>query len=377
MKVATLTEYLKAALTAADRARARRHTLPVSENFWLRSDGARLAVTGTDLEQAITVWVGAQVEGEGFNLTLPGTLLRDLVRKLPKGKVTLEQTGRAACQITAGSVSTVLNGTAGEEFPPVPKIKGAEPFHVNAADFRAALRRVRPAVASEDSRPVLTGVLLDCVEAGTVTMCAADGFRLAVDQVPLTPAMPGPRDSAQDVKFILPGRTVDTLLALLSRFDGKVAVTLSEAKTQARFSFDDVEVVTQLIPGTFPDYRKLIPEPTGTAVAFERDEFKDAVAAVAPYAREGSGIVRLTTPSEGLTVSARAEEMGTFETVVPALAEGEAKIAFNWKFLDELAAVLPEGPVVLRVTNPSSPGLFWSPGAPAYQQVIMPMFVQW
>ncbi|MDO8567157.1 MAG: DNA polymerase III subunit beta, partial [Dehalococcoidales bacterium] len=163
-----------------------------------------------------------------------------------------------------------------------------------------------------------------------------------------------------------------------------VQITLNPNKSQALFKLKNIELVSQLIQGTFPNYAQLIPQSHNTRVVVSVDEFLRATKTASIFARDGSGIVRLViTPGKEsapgkVTVSARSEELGDDVGEIDAIVEGdEAKIAFNGKYLVDVLSVLHETQVALETTSPSSPGVVKPVGADDYMHVVMPMFVQW
>ena len=232
------------------------------------------------------------------------------------------------------------------------------------------------AAATDDSRPVLTGVHVKIAE-DRLTLAAADGFRLAVFHVTTAEA------PAETVEVIIPARALQELGRLLPDREEPVALEINAARSTALFRLSDVELTAQLIQGTFPAYDQLIPAQYQTRVILDAGEFLREVRTAAVFARDGSGIVRLESsgPEDGegkLTIRARAEEQGDHEGNMDAAIEGEAaKIAFNSRYLQDVLQVLDGRQVALESTGPSNPGVLRPEGSENYIHVIMPMFVQW
>ena len=188
----------------------------------------------------------------------------------------------------------------------------------------------------------------------------------------------------EDVSFIIPGKAFQEINRLIGNQEALVEFTVTPSKSQALFRLDNIEIVSQLIQGTFPNYSQLIPESYGTRIVVDLEDFSRATKSAAIFARDGSGIVRLQVmeASNGSTgrlkISSRAEEMGDNEGEIDGTIEGdEAKIAFNSKYLTEVLDVLGKGEVALETTTPSSPGVLRPLGKEGYVHVVMPMFVQW
>ena len=239
------------------------------------------------------------------------------------------------------------------------------------------------AAATEESRPILTGVKLE-MEHDQFTMAAADGFRLGVHRATLAQPVEEP------VSIILPSKTLNEVNRFLGDQDSPVEMTMTPAKGQVLFHLNNVEVVSQLIQGTFPNYSQLIPESYQTRTVLDLPGFLRAARSAAIFARDGSGIIRLQmTPADDASsqsgqrpgkviISARAEEMGDNQDEVDTVIEGEeSKIAFNSKYLLDVLSVLERGEVALETSSPSSPGVFRPIGSDGYVHVVMPMFVQW
>jgi DNA polymerase-3 subunit beta len=211
-----------------------------------------------------------------------------------------------------------------------------------------------------------------------LTLAAADGFRLAVYNLPLE------KPVADEGGIIIPARSLRELDRLLRDEEESVELTINPQRSQILFRLKNVELVSQLIQGTFPKYSQLIPPSYTTRAVVNVAEFLRATRSASIFARDGSGIVRLViTPGEELspgkiTITARAEEVGDNLGEIDAMIEGEeAKIAFNSKYLMDVFSVLEEEKVAIETTTPSSPGVFRPIGEGDWIQVIMPMFVQW
>ncbi len=233
------------------------------------------------------------------------------------------------------------------------------------------------ATASEDTRPVLTGVCA-AFEGDTLTLAAADGFRLAVHKTPL--AIP----IEATAEIIIPGRALSELSRLLADQKEPVDIAINPNKSQALFRLKDLEIVSQLIQGTFPNYKQLIPQSYSTRAVVSIADLLRATKTASIFARDGSNIVRLQVTPGGelmpgrITISARSEQIGDNVGEVDATVEGEAaKIAFNGKYLSDVLGVLHESQVALEITTPSSPAIIRPLGSDNYVHVVMPMFVQW
>ena len=379
MKLSCLQENLSKGLAVVSRAVATRSTLPVTQNVLISTDQSRLKLSATNLEIAITTWIGASIEDEGA-ITLPARILTEFVNTLEGDKIDFSlPEGNGILNISSGRSKATINGIDAEEFPPIPTVLDGIRAVVNAGVLKKAISRVAFAAATEESRPVLTGVELK-IEGNDFSLAAADGFRLAVQKDKLTEPIDG------NIEVIIPARTMNELNRLVSDDSEEIEVVMTPTRGQILFRSGDIEIVSQLLQGNFPNYQQLLPEEHSTRSIFDTNALQRAVRSASIFARDGSNIVRmqLVPPSEEddngkALISARSEEVGDNEDVVDAesLEGEESKIAFNSRYLMDVLAVLDKGNVVLETTTASSPGVFKPVEDDGYTHVVMPMFVQW
>jgi DNA polymerase-3 subunit beta len=377
MKLSCLQENLDRGLSVVGRAVATRTTLPITNNVLLATDQSRLKLVATNLEMAITCWIGAKVEEEGA-ITVPARLLTEFISSLPSDKISISLSPKTkTLGLKCARFEARISGVDTKDFPPIPKIDEGITTKVEMEALRQGINQVVFAAATEESRPVLTGVDAQ-FEGDSLTLAAADGFRLARYELPI--AVP----VSEKTEVIIPARTLAELNRLMADQEKAVEITINPNKSQALFRLKNIELVSQLVQGTFPAYNQLIPQSYSTRMVVSVAEFLRATKTASIFARDGSGIVRLVIAPGGelkpgkVTVSARSEEIGDDVGEIDATVEGEeAKIAFNGKYLTDVLSVLGEAQVALETTNPSSPGVLRPVGVDNYIHVIMPMFVQW
>ena len=382
MKITCLQENLSRGLAVVGRAVANRATLPVIHNVLLSVDQSMLKLSATNLEIAMTTWVGAKIEEEG-SITVPARLLSEFVNSLPNDPINLQlDEGSGLLEISSGSSKAHINITDASEFPPIPTVDDGIAAEVDPLVLRSAITRVAFAAATEESRPVLTGVELKLDES-KFTMAAADGFRLAVHHGALLKPVP------EEMSVIIPARTMNELNRLISDREEPVEILMTPAKGQVMFRIrgsDTVEIVSQLLQGTFPNYEQLIPQSYTTRAVMDLPTVLRAARTASIFARDGSNIIRMhLMPAEADTeppkveISARSEEVGDNEDTVDLdeIEGEEGKIAFNSRYLLDVLSVLEKGKVALETTTSSSPGVFKPTESDDYIHVVMPMFVQW
>ncbi len=377
MRLSCLQENLSRGLNIVGRAVATRTTLPITQNVLMATDQSRLKLTATNLEIAITTWIGAQVEDEG-TITVPARLLSEFVGSLPPEKIDIVLTpSPRGLQLKCARFTARINGADAEEFPPIPAVEDGIVAKVDPRVLRTAISQTVFAAATEDSRPVLTGIKVE-MEGEDFTLAAADGFRLAVYKGPLAEAF------SEEANFIVPSRSLQELNRLMGDQEEPVDMMVSSAKSQVLFRLKNIEMVSQLVQGTFPNYSQLIPQSYGTRAVVDLQEFLRAARTASIFARDGGSIIRLhvTPGSNGMAgkveVSSRSEEVGDNLGEIDAKVEGEeSKIAFNSKYLLEVLSILDRGEVALETTTSSSPAVIRPVGSEGYVHVVMPMFVQW
>ncbi len=377
MRLSCLQENLNRGLSMVGRAVATRTTLPITNNVLLATDQSRLKLAATNLEMAITCWIGAKVEEEGV-ITVPARLLAEFISSLPTDKVDISLSPRTkTLGLKCARFEARISGVDAKDFPPIPKIEDGITTKVEVDALRQGISQVVFAAASEESRPVLTGVDAE-FDGDLLTLAAADGFRLAVYKLPLTNPV------SQKTEVIIPARTLAELNRLMADQEEAIEITVNPNKSQILFRLKNIELVSQLVQGSFPQYAQLIPQSYNTRVVVDVAQFLRAAKTASIFASDGGGIVRLMITPGGeltpgkVTISARSEEIGDDVGEIDAIVEGEeAKIAFNGKYLIDVLGVLREAQVALETTNPSSPGVIRPVGVDNYLHVIMPMFVQW
>lgn len=375
MQLNCLQENLSHGLGVVQRAVATRTTLPITQHVLLATDSGRLKLSATNLEIAISTWVGAEIQSEGA-LTVPARLLTDFVNSLSRQSLEIKATSPGkGIDVQADKVQATINGQDSADFPPIPSVGEGVATKISAKQFKEAIHQVVLAAAVEDSRPVLTGVNME-IDGTTLTLAAADGFRLAVYQGETLDA------ATEKISVIVPARTLAEV-ERLSDGESPVEIVVTPQRSQVLFRLDNVEIVSQLIQGTFPNYSQLIPQENTTRAIVDLGELQRATRTASIFAKDGSGIIRMqVAPSEGgpgrLTISSRSEEVGDNTGELEVQVEGsEGRIAFNSRYLSDVLGVVGGDKVAIEMTTSSSPGVIKPVDRSNYVHVVMPMFVQW
>ena len=373
MKIICKQQDLNRGLSTVGHAVSSRSTLPILANILLATENGCLKLSATNLEIGINCWVDAEIQEDG-STTIPAKLITDLVNSLPQTEVEISVKDDAhVAGIKSQRSSATIKGMDPSEFPLIPSAEGSElPIVLDAAQLKEAIQEVAFAAADDDSRPVLTGVY---VEVGNekLTFAAADAFRLAVRTIEL----PG-QDQAQET-ILIPARTLEGLARILPA-EGSVEMIVTPNRSQVLFHTEQVDLVSRLIEGTFPNFRGIIPKEHTTRAVIETKEFAAAVKSVTPFARDSSNITRVKIAGgegsdEGsLTLEATAEDVGSNISTINATVDGpEQQIIFNVKYLTDILNVIDTPEVALEVTSAARPGVIKPVSQADYTYVIMPM----
>ncbi|RRR70130.1 MAG: DNA polymerase III subunit beta [Candidatus Viridilinea halotolerans] len=377
MKLTCLQDNLKRGLATVSHAVAGKSTLPVLANVLLASDGGRLKLAATNLEVGITHWIGAQIEEEG-SITVPAKLFTDVVGSLPNDRVTLTLDARTqTLKVECGRFTNNIKGIEAEEFPTIPTISDQSPAANLPPDvLREAIDQVVFAAASDDSRPVLAGVLVR-LNDNRLFMAAADGFRLATRTVTL------PEPLERQLEFIVPARTLAELSRIAGETQGMLGLTVASGGSQVLFHTENTELVSRLIDGRFPDVERIIPQQYLTRTVLDTAELNKAVKLASYFASSSQNVVKLTMEPGGelgpgrLIISANAAEVGDNTGELDCMINGEGgQIALNVKYLAELLSAIKSAQIAIETQTAQSPGVFRPVGSEGYIHIIMPMSIR-
>ena len=361
-------ENLARGLSVVSRAVSNRSTLPVLANVLLKTEDAGLKLTATNLEIGITYWVPGKIESDGAT-TVPAKLLTDLVNSLPTGdRVDLDLGSGDLLHIRCGRFESHIKGIDADEFPAIGAAGERPTTRIAQNVLRRALAETAFAAASDEARPILTGVLAK-FEGDQLTLAAADNYRIAVKTIPILDPVP-------DTSVVIPARALNELARILADVDEPVDVVLAGGRNQILFHLDGIDLVSRLIDGQFPNYQQVVPQSHTTRAILDREELLRAVRPAALIAHESANIVKLQVGADGeagITVSANAE-VGDHVGQVEAAVEGDGTtIAFNARYLADVLTNVSADQFALELNGPLSPGVFKPIGDDQYIHVVMPV----
>lgn len=393
MKVSCLQENLAKGLSIVGRAVAARSTLPVLGNILIATDNGRLKLAATNLEIGITHWINAQVENEGA-ITVPARQLTDYVNSLPPDRIDIELNTRTqTLHMKCARYDANIKGVEASEFPIIPTVGDDTKISVEPDVLREMIEQSAFSAATDDSRPVLTGIFAkfdkssDPAKGNPVTFAAADGFRLSVRNATLTSTLETP------ITVIIPARALVEVSRITGDQEEAIQIAVTENRSQIMFHLANTDVVSQLLDGNFPDYNQILPKAHTTRTVVNTSDLQSAVRAAAVFARDASNIVRLNIqPVSGsadevagdgskatagkVVVAATSAETGDNVGEIDAQVNGDpVEIAFNARFLGDVLNVLHSPQVQLETNSPASPGVIKPVGRDDFTHVIMPMHI--
>jgi DNA polymerase-3 subunit beta len=350
-------------LSIVGKGLSSRSTLPILSGLLLSAKEDTITIQSTDLEVSIKSSLKASVEEEG-QVVLPGKLLSDIVRSLPEAAVTIE-VKKDSASVECGTTSFTLHTLPAGDFPKFPEVSVNQKIELPLGVLSGMTRQVLKAVSRDETRPILTGVLL-VVSGTTIRMVATDSYRLSVREVDVENPI------GEDIEVVLPGKSLDEAVKMASLEE---TLTLGVAENQVVFSFKNTVFVTRRIEGNFPNYRQLIPKETETSFTVSRNEFIDAVKRVSLMAQQSTPLrVKVAAEDQTVSLSATTQDVGMATEDLMANTQGtDMEIAFNHTFLTEGLLSAPEGEIIMKIVSPLKPGVIEIAGDEGFLYLLMPV----
>jgi len=367
MKLSCTQEKLNKGLNIVSRIVSPRGTLPVLNNILLQTDKGRLRISATDLEIGINTWIGAKVENDGA-ITIPSRLITDFVSTNNDEAINMELK-ETTLNLKSDKYKANIKGIESSEFPLIPEVKKDSLAEIKSNDLKEAVNQVVFASAIDETRPVLTGILLN-IQNNILKLVATDSYRLAEKTIILEHKV------KEEINVIIPNRTMNELGRILSDDNEKVELKIGE--NQIHFSLGDTQIISRLIEGSFPDYKQIIPKKSETKIVLNVADFTNAIKMASFFARESANNIKLKT--SGVTkieVLAVSPQIGDNISTLDAKIEGkEVEIAFNAKFVLDVLNTIKEEEIILETIDKSSPGVIRPVKEKNYLYLIMPLRVE-
>lgn len=366
MKTSVTQENLARALGVVGRIAGARTSLPILANILLGATGGQLKLSATNLEVGITQSISAKIDEPG-SITIPARLLHDYVTSLPPQNITLA-TKEHKLSLDAGRYTSTINGTVADEFPSIPDVQGKNKIILPSNILKQSLQKVIFAASQDDTRPVLTAVML-CMRDQSLYMVATDSYRLSEQKVDISEK----NDDLSKNQLLIPARSLNELLRIL--YDDQ-DVELSWDEAQAEVNIDNTTLVTRLIDGTYPKYSDLIPNASDTTITIDREEFLSITKVASLFARESAGGITLSANQNDHTLSVRSVASQVGENTSTAEAEvvgGDGEVTLNSRYLMDALNAIDSKKVTFRFTGKVSPCVIEPVGLKGQLHVVMPL----
>ena len=361
MKITTNYKNLTKAISVVEKIVSRNPSLPVLSNILIKTENGRLKLAATNLEIGINYFLGAKVEETG-EITVPARIFSDFISNLGEEKITLA-TKNNILNINTDKYKTQILGADSKDFPIIPKIKNDVFSAISSKILKTGLSTILDSIATSETRPELTGVFTQFT-ANNLTIAATDSFRLTERIIDFK--------NKQHISFILPRNTVLELIRLTG--DINEDVTIKHNENQVSFSTNDFEIISRLIDGNYPDYKKVIPEKFISKVLVKKDEFEKNVRLAGLFSSNISDI-KLICNDKNIVINAKNPSKGEFQVTIDSILKNEPfEISLNYYYLLDGLKIIPTDSVVIEYTGQGSPLVLRPEGtAKDLTYLIMPL----
>lgn len=349
--------------------------LPILNNVLFETSNGKLTMTVTDLEIGIQTWIGAEVKADG-KVTIPAKQLSEFVNSLPSEKIDANLE-KQVFHINTLNNSAEFNTIAADDFPSVATVGNNKPLlKLSREDVLKAVNRVAFSAASDDIKPVLTGIRIE-IKKDMVSFVSADGLRLSKQNIKLS------GEVAEDMNLLIPVKAMQELAFVLGELGGDekdmVDIFVIEDRNQVLFRFGDIDIVSRLIDGQYPEYQQIIPTGFGTKVVVSKDEFTNSLKITNIIARTVLGnkiILDMDSKGKKIIMSATQADVGSNMSEFPVSIEGDSlKMAFSSRFLGDMLNHIDGDELEFESSESVKPGVFKIKGDDSYIHLIMPMML--
>ena len=366
MKIECTQSNLHRGLSLVSRMVGTRTTLPVLANILLKTEKGRLRLSATDLEIGISTYLGGKVDKEG-QITLPARLLYEFVSTNTDDVVNLELKGTDVI-LKSKHYTATIKGIEASEFPAIPDITPDFEAEVNTFDFRTAITQTVFAAALDETRPILSGVLIK-INGDELKMAATDSFRLSEKTLRLN------KKVEKKTEVVIPARTMVEMVRLLET--GPENMRLRIGENQVAFTIGDVYMVSRILEGAFPDYEQIIPKDLPVKSSVQREELLGAMKMSALFARDSANNIKVNISSKEIVILAISPQMGENKAKVNAQTTGgEIDISFNARYILDALQAMTGKQTELYFAGKLSPCIIKDPADKSYLCIVMPLRVE-
>lgn len=342
MKITVNQKNLKKAISLVEKVVSKNTSLPILNNILFKTENGRLKISATNLEIGINYIIGAKIEEVG-QIAVPARIISDFIGNITDDKILLTNKNNIL-NINSEKYKTQILGFDAKDFPIIPKIKSKPLAVIPAKLLRNSLLTVLDSVAVSETRPELAGVLVDFSD-DKIVFAATDSFRLTEKRVDFK--------NIQKQSFIIPRNTVAELIRITGELEGDLFFNISD--NQISFSNDDFEMVSRIIDGNYPDYKKIIPEKFISRVLVKKDELDKTIRVAGLFSSNISDI-KINCSEGKMTVLAKNSDKGEIETLIDASLKNQPfEVSLNFHYLLDGLKILDTEKVIVEFTGQGSP----------------------
>ncbi|MBI2267900.1 MAG: DNA polymerase III subunit beta [Candidatus Blackburnbacteria bacterium] len=385
MKISVLQEDFLQKITLASRFVSSRAQIPILGNILLKAQEGKLQISATNLEIGISASIGAKVQEPG-DITIPAKILSEIIGNLRPGKIELEEK-KGHLEISTADFSASIAGIPAAEFPNVPSELPITTFSLTKETLSTLAKQIAFAAADTDTRPVLTGILLQFEEDRLIAV-ATDGFRMSYTELKTNSDLFNKEIETNKNKeekqinnsgkqVLLPAKVIEELEKIANYDTEKIRVAVLEKEGKLLFGSESVVLTSRVLEGQFPDYNRVIPKDWTVKVIAGKDELARAVKGAAVFARESASIIKLNIKQNQITITSESNLHGKEEVTVEAKTEGEStQIAYNYRYLLDFFNSVSKETISLETQGSTAPGVFQDTSDSTYKHIIMPVRIQ-
>ena len=372
MKIEVLKENLKNGLGVVERIVGKNLSLPILDNVLINTEDSFLNLSSTDLETAIKLWILVKIIKKG-KVVVPAKLLSSFVSLLPNEKVVLEEKNQGL-HIECKNFKNQIQGFNPEEFPIIPEFKDLEYLEVDNEKFCQGLSQIVDIASPSQSRPEISGIYFVFLK-NSIKIAATDSFRLAEKNISMESS-----SVKREISFILPQKPAREIINILSGKEGKLKIYFSPNQTMFEFSMKEVQhpevqIISRLIEGEYPNYEEIIPKKFKTRVIIKRDEFLNQIKAASLFSGKINEVkIKADIKNNEVKISAQDPDIGESSSNITVKIEGEQiETSFNYRFLIDGLTNIKSSEIIFELSKEDGPCILKPVGDTSYIYVVMPI----
>ncbi len=364
MKIICTQENLKNGLSVTGRIISSSNTLPILGNILLKTENGVMKISSTNLEVAITTQIRGKVEEEG-ETTVTSKTFTDLINNMPNKNITLE-TEKESLKIETENYHTNLKTSPPEEFPLIPKLEGGSKISLDAQEFKKTIDQVVFAASTNQTQQEICGIYMGSEKPGELKVAATDRYRLAEKTMDL-------KNNSQLNPVIIPQKTVTEISRIIGLQKGVLEIVFNE--TQAAVSFNETQIISRLVDGSYPDYKQIIPTNFQTITTTDKSQLVSALRAASIFSRNTNSIkFEFSGKKQQLILTAESADLGKSVVELPSKIDGDGcEITFNHHYVLESLGSIESNNVIIKTIDDNSPGLLVPEGRTDYVYLVMPI----